>query len=135
LKVFQSSLGAGITVQKWIVSAAGVASIACAPDAVFLAVRSPDQGGLFRLTLSPTGVGRRFGPIGASDLAVASGRLWTIDHNFTAGAASRLSLFDASTGQPLGSLQLPSGDAKLLVGGTSSVWAVVGDRLVEIRAT
>ncbi len=126
------SIETGVSAQVSSISSTGGTSIACNEREVFFMIRDPGPGGVYRA--APTVDPSPFGSKSASDLAMGPAQLWVVDQNY-GETASRVSLFDPATEVELAQMALPAGDARLIAGDANGTWVVVGDRLIELRAS
>lgn len=131
-RVYQVTSQSVVGTPKWIIPGTGTASLACTADAVFLAVGGPDPGGVVRLSISTSAVAKPFGSHWVSDLAIVGGNVCSVDQAYGDGPG-HVSLFGATTGLAGDRVQLPDGDARLMVAETSRVWVVAGNQLVELQ--
>lgn len=132
--ISQVTTASGETKQILTVPGTGGASLACSQgDGVFVTIKDPAIRGVYRV--APAADRQAFGPRSVSDLAVVSGRLWVIDQAY-GEKVGHVSVFDTSTEVRLATMALPPGDARLITADpeTGAAWAIVGDRLLELRA-
>jgi hypothetical protein len=130
--IYASPLSGGGSHKLVTVPASGVGSLACSDQTLLLAVKSPDHGGVFRVSVADSVVRKSFGPLGVSDLAVVGGRLWVVDQGFDRGAAGFIYVFELAGEIPISTLQLPPGDSRLMVGGPTGAWVIAGSRLLNV---
>lgn len=117
------------------IPASGIGTLACSDQTLYLAIKSPDQGGIFPMSLTDSVLGEPFGPRDVSDLAVVGGRLWLVDQGFERGAAGYVNVLDPAADVSLLTFQLPPGDSRLLAPQPDGVWLVAGNQLLDVLAS